>query len=244
MDFDIRYYPVLESTNKTLAGIISSAVTDEGVIIQAGKQTHGKGHAGNSWWSEADKNLLFSLLLKPSFLSPEGQFDLSRMLCLALRDLLQEYCNSPAIKWPNDLYAGNKKIAGILIENSLQGNRILYSISGVGLNVNQTDFDSAIPSPTSLSLEKGCHFDIPFIFQELLKHIENWYEKLKDGKVDEIRQSYLDHLYKRGVWADFMDDNGPLRGKILDVLPGGELILQTEQGEERRYGFKEIEYRR
>lgn len=244
MDFDIRYYPVLQSTNETLSAMIISGGADEGLIIQAGKQTRGKGHGGNTWWSEADKNLLFSILLKPGFLSPQGQFDLSRVFCLALQNLLQEHCRFSAIKWPNDLYAGNQKIAGILIENSLQGNRIIYSIAGVGLNVNQTVFDPAIPSPTSLSIEKGCHFDIPYIFRELLKHIENWYEKLREGKIDEIRQSYLGHLYRRGVWADYMDERGPLRGKILDVLPGGELVLQTEEGAERKYGFREIAYRR
>ena len=91
MDLDIRYYRELESTNETLSGIIAKGQADEGLIIQAGNQTRGKGHAGNSWWSEADKNLLFSILLKPNFLSPERQFDLSRMLCLALQDLLQEH---------------------------------------------------------------------------------------------------------------------------------------------------------
>ena len=242
MDFDINFYPELFSTNETLADMNSKTDLAEGTVIQTGFQKHGKGYAGSKWQSEANKNLLFSILVKPHFLSPEHQFDISRIFCMSLKDLIQPHCPMVKIKWPNDIFIKNRKVAGILIENSIQGDIILNSIAGVGLNVNQASFDPAIPSPTSLFLEKGCHFDIQKLLQELLEIFSNWYEKLKSGQYREIRRSYLEDLFLRDIWTDFQTNDRALHARIIDVLPGGELLLESSGGQKQTYGFKEIEY--
>ena len=242
MNFTIRYHKELVSTNEALALMLTSGDLAEGTIVQAGYQSHGKGHAGNIWQSEADKNLLFSILLKPVFLSPDRQFDLSRIVSLGLLDLLKVHCPDASIKWPNDMYIGDRKIAGILIENGLQGNLILHSIAGIGLNVNQSEFEPAIQSPTSLYLEKGCHFDIQNLLQDLLEHLEDWYGILLSANRDKIYKSYMENLYCWGIWTDFQAGEEVFIGRILEVLPGGELMLEKEDGEQRKYGFKEIEF--
>ena len=140
------------------------------------------------------------------------------------------------------MYIGDRKIAGILIENALQGNLILHSIAGVGLNVNQSEFDPAIQSPTSLYLEKGCHFDIQDLLQDLLEHLEEWYGVLLSTNWVKIYASYMDNLYNWGIWTDFRAGEETFRGKVLEVLPGGELLLEKGNGEQRKYGFKEIEF--
>ena len=242
MNFNIRYYRKLVSTNETLVEMLRSEDLAEGTIIQAGYQSHGKGHAGNTWQSEADKNLLFSILLKPNSLPPDQIFNLSRIICLALQNLLQVHCPGSRIKWPNDMYIGERKIAGILIQNAMQGNLILHSIAGVGLNINQTEFDPAIPSPTSLYLEKGCHFDILNLLQDLLERLDEWYGIMLTGNRDRIYQSYTENLYRWGIWTDFQAGAEVFRGKIKEVTPCGELLLEKEDGEQRKYGFKEIQF--
>jgi len=242
MNFEISYLAELGSTNETLSAMAASGEPSEGLVIHTGWQSHGKGHGSNSWISDPDKNLLFSVLLRPEFLPPAQQFDLSRMLSLAIHDLVSIYCSDCRIKWPNDIFSGDRKIAGILIENSLQGDRILYSIAGVGLNINQSSFDPAIPSPTSLGLEKGCHFDIQEVLGDLLERISRRYEALRAGDIETIRKDYGGVLYRKDLWADYGDVDGTFKGKILDVLPGGVLVVATETGEERKYGFKELEY--
>jgi BirA family biotin operon repressor/biotin-[acetyl-CoA-carboxylase] ligase len=240
--FSIHYHKELVSTNDRLAEMLRSEDLAEGTIIQAGYQSHGKGHSGNIWQSAADKNLLFSVLLKPSFLSPDRQFDLTKIVCLALQDLLQVHCSGSRIKWPNDMFVGDRKIAGILIENVLQGNFMQHSIAGVGLNVNQSEFDPAITSPTSLSIEKKCHFDIQPLLADLLEYLDKWNELLKSGKKDKIDSKYTENLYRWGIWSDFRAGTEVFQGKILGVLPGGELLLEKGNGEQEKFGFKEIEF--
>jgi len=242
MDFQIHYYRELTSTNEKLNELIHSEDVPEGTVIQAGYQTHGKGHAGAIWQSEPGKNLLFSILLKPFFLPPGLQFDLSRIISLAIRDLISDHLQGATIKWPNDLYAGDRKIGGILIENTLQGNDILNSVAGAGLNVNQEDFDLEIPLPTSLYLEKQCHFDIQVLLGDLLVFLGKWYGILKSGRRELICQSYLENLYRYGTWTDFRVGGQIFPGKILDVLPDGELFLERKNGKKENFGFKGIEF--
>ncbi len=242
MRFGFRYFDSVDSTNDMLARLLESGDPDEGTVIQSGYQTAGKGHGGNSWQSEAGRNLLFSVLLKPGFLTPDRQFDLSRIVSLALHDLLRGHCPGTCIKWPNDLLVGDRKIAGILIENTLKEDMILHSIAGVGINVNQSRFSPEIPSPTSMMLEKGCHFDMHPLLNDFTEFLDEWYRELASGNRERICRAYLDRLYRFGTWTGFHDGKGALRGRIKDVLPGGELVVETEDGEQRRFGFKEIRF--
>jgi BirA family biotin operon repressor/biotin-[acetyl-CoA-carboxylase] ligase len=237
-----RKYGDLGSTNEEMNRFTELEDPDEGFVITSDYQSAGKGHQGNSWSSEKGKNLLFSVLLKPDFLSPEKAFHLSRIVSLAVLDVLDNHNINAKIKWPNDIMAGSSKICGILIENSISGTQILHSIVGIGLNVNQEQFDPDIPAPGSLCLIKGCHFDRETLLEEFRNALEKRYQSLYAGNENSIRDAYHKRLYLQGEPARYSDGSKEFWASILSVLPGGELEVKTESGDIRRFGFKEIEY--
>jgi len=242
LDRITREYGELGSTNEELNRLLAAEILKEGFIVSTEFQSAGKGHQGNTWSSEKGKNLLFSILLKPDFLSPEKAFHLSRIISLAIIDVLDKQDIKADIKWPNDIMIGSSKICGILIENGISGAQIIHSVIGIGLNVNQEKFNSEIPSPTSLSLEKGCHFDRELLLEDVLTALESWYQVLLTGNEMIIMDAYLNRLYLLGEEAGYSDGLIEFRARIRTVMPGGELELITENGDIRKFGFKEIEY--
>lgn len=237
-----RKYRETGSTNEEMNRLLEGEILEEGTIVNAEYQTSGKGHQGNSWSSQKGKNLLFSILLKPEFLSLEKTFHLSRIISLSVIDVLDKQGIKAEIKWPNDILVGSSKICGILIENAISGNKILHAVIGIGLNVNQDKFDSDIPSPTSLCLEKGCHYDRDLLIEEFRSALESWYQVLLMGNENNILHTYHDRLYLVDKPARYSDGKTDFNASILGVLPGGELEVMTEGGEIRRFGFKEIGY--
>ena len=139
------------STNDYLAQLCKESKAKEFYTVMADIQTKGKGQRGNSWESEAGKNLTFSIVLYPTALEAPKQFCLSMLAALACHEALDNYTNGFSIKWPNDIYWKDKKIGGILIENELEGEYIVQSIIGIGLNINQEVFYSDAPNPVSLN---------------------------------------------------------------------------------------------
>jgi BirA family biotin operon repressor/biotin-[acetyl-CoA-carboxylase] ligase len=234
------YYESIDSTNEEMQRIIQKSDIEEGTVILTGFQTSGKGHMGNTWESEPGKNLLMSMLFLPDFLRPEYQFYLSRIVSLALLELIGSYCDNVTVKWPNDMNVKNKKIAGILIENHLKGDKIEKSIAGIGLNVNQEKFSSNIPDPTSLCMETGCHIDMTTLLDKLLDKLEEKYNMLVNNELDVIDRSYHDHLYGFGEIRNFSSRRKKFRAMITGTEPTGELILETEKGEILKFGFKEV----
>jgi BirA family biotin operon repressor/biotin-[acetyl-CoA-carboxylase] ligase len=214
----------------------------EGCIIRTDYQHSGKGHAGNSWQSEKGMNLLFSVLLKPDFLPPESAFQLSRITSLSLLEIIDNQCDDARIKWPNDLLIGDNKMAGILIENMVISHTISHSIVGIGLNINQTVFDPSIPAPTSMKAEKGCHIDMNSLLTAFRSSLERWYNTLITGHEKMIMDSYNQRLYRLGVTAYYRSAAGEFTAIIRDVLPSGELVLETGKGVILTFGFKEVEY--
>ena len=124
----------------------------EGDIIWAERQTAGRGQRGHTWQSNEGENLTFTALLEPTFLPPSEQFSLLQVVALAMADMLSEYGIEAKIKWTNDIYVGNKKLVGILMEHKLHGSQIGRTIAGIGININQTEFDPSLPNPTSMRL--------------------------------------------------------------------------------------------
>ena len=233
----------VNSTNTFLKEALSkSTPLYEGTVILAEKQYAGRGQAGNSWQSEAGKNLTFSILLNPTFLPLEKQFDLNKAISLALNDVLNKYTSGNAfIKWPNDSYIGNKKIAGLLIENIVNGNKIKYAIIGIGINVNQETFPSDIKNVTSLKQALHQDYDLLNLLGEICSSVESRYLQLKSGKSLELDMEYLSKLYLRDEWAPFYFDGQVQSGKIKGITSNGQLILDTVDGT-RYFNNKEIEF--
>ena len=200
-------------------------------FIYAGYQTAGRGQTGNSWESEEGKNLLCSILLPPD----KNLYFLNIAVGVALLRVIGE---DFSIKWPNDIYWQDKKAAGILVENAIIGNEIKYSIAGIGLNVNQTEFKSDAPNPVSLKQIRGREYDIESLMNRVLEEVH----KVLNEPEQDIWSYYKSHLYRREGWYPYEDKNGVFEAYIEDVLPTGEIVLKDRQGKERNYHFKQIRY--
>jgi BirA family biotin operon repressor/biotin-[acetyl-CoA-carboxylase] ligase len=235
------FYESIDSTNGEMHRMLQKKDLDEGTVIFAGFQTSGKGHMGNIWESEPGKNLLMSILFIPDFLEPRYQFYLSMIASLALLEIIGSYCKETTIKWPNDILVRDKKISGLLIENEIQGNIIEKSIAGIGLNVNQEKFSSNIPDPTSLYLETGCHFDMTKLLNSIMKQIEVWYKVLLRDEREMIRRKYMDNLYGFGEIREYNNRGEIFKASIKGIESTGELVLESEEKEIRKFGFKEVE---
>lgn len=231
----------VDSTNTFLKeALTKSKPLLDGTVIMADKQFAGRGQSGNSWISEAGKNLTFSVLLNPVFLSVDRQFDLNMAISLALDDFLNKYkCGAAFIKWPNDSFIGSKKVAGILIENILHGNKIKHAIIGIGINVNQDNFPSDLSNVTSLKQALHQDYNLIQLLGEICSIIEARYLQLKAGKSDHLRNEYIDRLFLKDEWAMFSFDNQLQRAKIIDITALGQLVVETTQGK-RIFNNREI----
>ena len=240
------YISTTYSTNTLLKELLAKGEWPEGErFLYTSFQTAGRGQAGNGWESEEGKNLLCSILLPPK----KELFDLNVLTAVAVQRLLGE---GFTIKWPNDIYYGDKKIAGILIENAILGNEVKYSIAGIGLNVNQTTFLSSAPNPVSFKLISGKETDIDALMQALIAQIE----ALEAMDEAQIWAYYRDHLYRReGFWpfverevstAPTMNAEKGAEGiflaKIENVRTNGEIELRDQAGNLRIYHFKQVRY--
>lgn len=237
----IRHEKV-SSTNTIAAEFLRNGDTTEGMVITSLWQEAGKGQQGNSWESEPGKNLLMSVILYPTMVLPEMQFDICRIISLGVFDTLIKRVDSVSIKWPNDIYVKSDKIAGILIENTIMGNSINSSIAGIGLNINQAVFRSNAPNPTSLKIISGNEYDIEIILKDLCGCIEGRYNMLKHGKRKIISDDYKKALFRLGQWNNFRDKEGEFTGCIEDVRESGLLVVKKKNGKTEEYAFKEIEY--
>jgi BirA family biotin operon repressor/biotin-[acetyl-CoA-carboxylase] ligase len=230
----------VDSTNTYATELVHKGTVIEGTVILAGQQTQGKGQGVNRWVSEAGCNLLFSLILRPDFLPAERQFYLSMCVSIAIVDYIVSIGKPTRIKWPNDVLLNGKKVAGILIENTILGQHLNTSIVGIGLNVNQKIFPPDLSNATSISLETGCNYALTGSLNELMKCMTNRINLLYAEKFPEIRTSYLNNLWLMNEWSRFTDHSGPFEGRIADVADSGELIVVHRGGGIKQYGFKEI----
>ncbi len=209
--------------------------------VYADFQTKGRGQQQNTWESEKGKNISMSTLLYPN-VAPANQFIVTQWVSLAIHDFLTKEIklNSVYIKWPNDIYVNDKKIAGILIENIITTTNISYSIAGIGLNMNQSSFSSWIPNPTSVKIESQKNYSILQSIRLILKYIE---KRMQEDK-DLIHSEYLSHLYKKNTFGKFLivSFQEEINMKIVDVSPDGRLHAVNEQGEILSFYYHEIKY--
>ena len=229
--------------------------------IRTDFQTAGRGQAGNSWESEKGKNLLFSTLLRYPEVEAADQWRLSMLVAVAVREAITSILSplvsrlSPiTIKWPNDIYYNDQKLVGILIENTLSGRQIAYTIAGVGINVNQTQWLSNAPNPVSMKQITGEEYDIEDLLNAFLEAIQRW----ETASTEQLREEYIKHLYRRTGWHSYMERevsvaptniqlsaqtaDGVFLAQWVDITPQGEWVLRLKSGEEKRYHFKQIRF--
>jgi BirA family biotin operon repressor/biotin-[acetyl-CoA-carboxylase] ligase len=240
---EFLFYPALASTNTELKSLLSKKELAENTLVLTAHQTAGRGQIGNSWESEANKNLTFSILLRPNFLAPHLQFYISKIVSLALVDTIKQMANVQAtIKWPNDIYIKDEKVAGILIENSILGNQLDYCIVGIGLNVNQTLFHSDAPNPVSLKQITSTDYDLERFLEVLLENLEQRYHELEVNRLELINKSYLDSLYRKNGFHLFEDENGQFEASIKQINEMGLMTLLYKSGQKKEYAFKEVSF--
>ncbi|MCR5710540.1 MAG: biotin--[acetyl-CoA-carboxylase] ligase [Bacteroidales bacterium] len=248
----IHWYDTVDSTNTRL--MAEKAGLPDKTVYAALFQTSGRGQKGNRWESRPGENLTFSILFKPESLHAAEQFFLSQLVALGLVDYLADKGVAATIKWPNDIYIGDRKICGTLIEPTLAGGRVASAVAGIGLNLNQKAFDPALPNPTSLTLETGVRYDIREELPELLEHIFAHYSILDNPyKRNSLDDRYLSLLYRRGQWRTYEElpasdipaehrSGRRIEARLLGIDPEARLLLEHADGTVHAYGSKEIKY--
>lgn len=232
-----------DSTNRYLKQLVREERPEEGSLVIADYQTEGRGQMGNSWYSGRGDNLLFSLLIYPRQLPANESFILSRVTSLALKNLLDSFTDDIRIKWPNDIYWKDKKIAGILIENDIQGKEIDNTVIGIGLNVNQQIFPVDLANPVSLRQITGIQHNREHLLELFMREFFLLYRDLQEGLKMDIEDEYMLDLYRVNDYYWFEDSKGRFKAKIETVLSSGHLVLRTfDSDEERRYTFKEVSF--
>ena len=232
----------VDSTNNYARKLLSGDRPEEGTVIISGEQTKGRGYGENTWHSKRGKNLLFSIILYPQFISANTQFLISKVISLGIYDYLCTYISDVSIKWPNDIYVDDRKIAGILIENDLMGSSVKTSIVGIGININQEKFPNDIPNPVSLNQMIEKKLVLKDELKKLAGFLEKRYQMLAQGKVDKIQKDYHGKLFRLNEMSWYQNSDEQFKAKIIGVSDYGQLILENQSGKTLEYNFKEVEF--
>ena len=234
----------IDSTNSFLKDLVLNSNEENYTTVTTNKQTKGRGQQKATWLSEPFKNLTFSTFIRFKNLNIKHKKYLNFAVSLAIFDVLsKKQIPKLSIKWPNDILSANKKICGILIENTFIGSTIKNSIIGIGLNVNQELFPKSLPNTTSLKLETSIDFDLDDLLQEVLKNIQ---EKIYCLELEEflyLEKRYLDVLYKKNIPTMFKDSQDKIfMGKIIGISNLGNLLIELEDESIHEFGLKEISF--
>ena len=230
-NFEIVHIEETDSTNRWMKENGKGEM-----VVVADYQTAGKGCGSNSWEAERGQNLLFSVMIHPKSLQAKNQFIITQVISVALCKTLEKYVEQATIKWPNEIYVGDKKICGVLIENRLQGRMIKDTIIGIGLNVNQTEFKSDAPNPVSLKQLIGKDTDREEVLNTFIEQLN---ETVKSAT---IIADYKARLYRREGKHLFMTKNTTFKASIVDVKDDGRLMLEDEKGVAHLFRFKEVSF--
>ena len=232
----------VDSTNNYAKELLAKEKPMEGTIIVAQEQHSGRGQMGNAWKTEAGKNLTLSVILYPEFLDADKQFYLNMAISLAVKDFCESVlADEIKIKWSNDIYHLDNKLAGILIENTISGTRISSSVIGIGINVNQQEFDSSLANPISLFQISNMEYNMETLVELLCSFIEKYYLQLRQLHFNFLEKGYTVALYRYQQTHEFKKGEQVFRGEINGVAKDGKLIIHSG-GKEMRFGFKEVEF--
>ncbi len=231
----------IDSTNTFLKGMINSQTVEDFTVVTTKYQSEGKGQMGAHWTSEASKNLMFSMFVDVSKIELEHPFYISMVTALALRQSLNSFLIPQLfIKWPNDILSQNKKVCGILIENVMKRGYVNASIIGVGLNVNQMEFEM-LPNASSLKKITGSVFDTDELLDSILSSMKLYVEKLKNGNFKALKEEYESYLFRKNKPSTFKDAKGNLfSGYIKSVKESGDLQVLLEDNITKAFTLKDI----
>ncbi|KDN55502.1 biotin--[acetyl-CoA-carboxylase] ligase [Flavobacterium seoulense] len=231
----------IDSTNDFLKGISATQELENYTVVTAENQTKGKGQMGAVWNSEKSKNLIMSVFVKDLLVNSDEIYKLNIATALAVIEVLKTFSiKNLSIKWPNDIMSDNFKLAGILIENSFKSDGSITTIIGIGLNVNQTDFDN-LPKASSMAVVANATFDKDELVVLIVERLKVNFELLSTNP-DVLWKSYLDLLFKKGIPMAFSIANQkPFMGIIKGVSNRGKLVLLLENDRIEEYGIKEIQ---
>ena len=229
------------STNSYLQQLSNAENLAEGAVVVTNNQTRGRGQGNNSWESEPGKNLTFSMILYPVSVQASGQFILSKAISLAVCDFLSQFVSDVSVKWPNDVYVGDQKITGVLIENFIEGAYLTKSIAGVGVNINQERFVSNAPNPVSLRQLTGKTYPLDDCLENLCACIAHRY-RMMTKNADQLHSDYVRHLYRVGKPSRFSSNGIFFDATITGVNHYGMIEMTTANGKHKTFGFKEVKF--
>ncbi|MGJ8744756.1 biotin--[acetyl-CoA-carboxylase] ligase [Polaribacter sp.] len=232
----------IDSTNSFLKELVQTSTQENYTTVVTNSQTNGRGQQESSWYSKPNKNLTFSVFIRFDDLKIDKKKYLNFAISLAVYEVLfAEKLPKLSIKWPNDILSANKKICGILIENTIKGSKISAAIVGIGLNVNQENFPISLKNATSLQIETNTTYSLDTLLHSLIEKIKEKINLLNFSKFKELEAQYLQVLYKIGVPTMFKDIKGNLfLGIITEISKHGNLIIQLEDDSYKEFGIKEV----
>lgn len=244
----LEFIDQVASTNTYLMEQLSSGRTLPQLhTVVCRQQTAGRGMRGNSWTSRPGDSLTCSLLLRSDLLLGRDQFAVSELIALAVSRTYASFMDEQqrqtlAIKWPNDIFWGDHKLAGILIEHSLTGQRVDYSVVGIGMNINDESFPPELPAAISLRMITGRSLEPMEVLIRLHEQISLLLPDFLLGRYADVHRAFMKSLYRKEGFHLFTDIQGQFRAQIKEVSPEGRLVLQREDGWERAYAFKEVRF--
>ena len=231
------------STNEYALQLLEKETLPAGTVVIAENQTAGRGVDGSLWESQKGRNLTFSMIIYPDYISVDYQFYLNKAISLGVYHLVREKLgDGTSIKWPNDIYFGNGKIAGILIQNGIQGSKFKYCVAGIGLNVNQDTFSGRAENPVSLNMVSGREYDLEALMNELYASLWQYLDLLKNGHIEQIDGEYLSALFRLEEMARYIYKGEKIMARITGVNRYGHLVLEIPSHKIIECDLKEIKF--
>lgn len=231
----------IDSTNAYLRNY-TPAEGEEMTVVTAEYQSAGKGQGKNTWESNHGENLLFSILCHPKDVPAKRQFILSQAIALAIRDALRMYIGDIKIKWPNDIYWHDHKLGGVLIQCTLTGVNVKDCILGVGIDVNQKEFENLTKNPISLYQITGRDIDRNDLLNSIIEEFQHYLMMIDEGDYDHIVADYKESLYRANGYHQYRDEKGEFLARFVTIEPSGRIVLKDEDGMLRTYAFKEVKF--